>query len=107
MVVKKSTNGPVFHQQKLYNYYKNPVVLEKDDRVSGAYAWILLFAAIVAYDTFAIKTKKVETLTRAFWRSTEQPVKNIIPIGLWLTLSFHLLGEKTIRKKLFGGKSNE
>jgi hypothetical protein len=102
--VKKLTNGTVFHQQKLYNYYKNPVELNKDERISGAYAWLALFAGVVAYDIFAIKTKKAETLTRAFWRSTERPVKNIIPIGLWLTLSFHLLAEKTVRKKIFGGK---
>lgn len=100
--MKKLTNGLASHQQKLYNYYTQPIELEKDNRISGSYGWIALFLGVVAYDIYAIKTKKIETLTRAFWRSTESPIKSILPVSAWIILTFHLLGEKKIRKK-YGG----
>jgi hypothetical protein len=103
MVVKKSMSGTVFHPQKLFNYYSNPIELKKDERISGSYAWLAIIASVLAYDIYAVKTKKAETLTRAFWRSTEQPVKNLIPVTAWVVLSFHLLAEKKIRKTIFGG----
>jgi hypothetical protein len=100
MVVKKLTNGLASHQQKLYKYYTQPIKLEKDERISGSYGWLVLFLGVLAYDTYAIKTKKIETLTRAFWRSTENPTKSIVPVGVWLLLTFHLLGEKKLRRKI-------
>jgi len=98
----KSKNGKALPLQKLSNYYSSPISLEKDDRISGAYAWLALAAAVVAYDTFAISTKKAETLTRYFWRSTEEPKKSIVPLTCWAILTTHLLVEKNIRRKKFG-----
>lgn len=98
----KSKNGKALPLQKLSNYYSSPISLEKDDRISGAYAWLALAAAVVAYDTFAISTKKTETLTRYFWRSTEEPKKSIVPLTCWAILTAHLLVEKNIRRKKFG-----
>ena len=94
-------SGEALPLQKLYNYYSSPVILEKDERISGAYGWIGIIAAIVAFDAFAIKTKKIETLTRFFWRSTESPIKSLIPISAWLVLTAHLLLEKDIRRNRF------
>lgn len=86
--------------QKLSDYYRSPVVLEKDDRTSGAYAWLALVAIIAAYDYYAIKSKRIETLTRSFWRSTERPLKSIIPIASWTVLTAHLLLEKRVRRSI-------
>jgi ABC-type transport system involved in cytochrome c biogenesis permease subunit len=58
---------------------------------------------VVAYDTYAIKSRKIETLTRSFWRSTEKTIPGAIFIGVWITLSFHLLIEKPVRKRFFRG----
>lgn len=88
--------------QKLSNYYTSPLYLEKDERTSGTYAWGLLFGLVLAYDVYAIKTKKVETLTRAFWRHTDKPLRKVIPIAAWTGLTAHLLLEKNIRRKKFG-----
>lgn len=98
----KSKSGKAFPLQKLSSYYSTPIHLEKDDRISGAYAWLALATAVIAYDTYAITSKKAETLTRYFWRSTEEPKKSIIPLTCWAILTAHLLVEKNIRRKKFG-----
>jgi hypothetical protein len=87
---------------KLSDYYSVPIDLEKDERISGVYAWMALIGAVIAYDAIAIKTKKVETLTRYFWRSTEMPTKGVLPIACWSIVTAHLLAEKNIRRKKFG-----
>lgn len=97
----KFKNGEALPLQKLSNYYSSPIILDKDERVSGLYAWLALLAAVAAYDAYAIKTKKVETLTRFFWRSTEHPTKSLVPISIWLLVTGHLLLEKNIRKNKF------
>lgn len=99
MAEKKSKNGMVFRQQKLSDILFNPISLEKDSRKSGLIGWVGLIAIIVLYDVYAIKTKRIETLTRSFWRHTEQTIGKSIFIGAWLGLTFHLLLEKMIRKK--------
>ena len=99
MAEKKLKNGTVFRQQKLSNILSNPISLEKDSRKSGLIGWTGLIAIIVLYDVYAIRTKKIETLTRSFWRHTEQAIGKSIFIGAWLGLTFHLLLEKMIRKK--------
>lgn len=100
MAEKKSKNGTEFHQRKPSKLFSNPVNLEKDDRVSGLIGWAGLVGIIVLYDAYAIKTKKIETLTRSFWRHTEQTIGKSIFTGVWLGLTFHLLLEKMIRKKI-------
>ena len=64
-------------------------------------AWGVLLSSIIAYDIYAVRSQKIETLTRAFWRLTEEPIKKIIPITVWIGLTAHLLLEKDIRKKKF------
>jgi len=101
MVRTKFKSGEALPLQKLSNYYSSPITLDKDERVSGLYAWLALLAAVTAYDAYAIKTKKVETLTRFFWRSTEHPTKSLVPTSIWLLITAHLLIEKNIRKNKF------
>lgn len=99
MAEKKSKSGTGFRQPKLSNFLSNPVNLEKDDRISGLIGWLGLVGIIIIYDIYAIRTKKIETLTRSFWRHTEKVIGKSIFIGVWLGLTFHLLLEKMIRKK--------
>lgn len=98
MVAKKYKNGMEFLQQKLSNAFSTPLILDKQDRKSGSIAWSGLALGIIVYDIYAIKSKKIETLTRSFWRLTEKPLTGSIFTGVWLGLTFHLLIEKLIRK---------
>lgn len=97
-------SGEASPLQKLYNYFSAPINLDEDHRASGVYAWAFIIGSIIAYDYYAIKTKKAETLTRFFWRQTESPIKAVIPISIWTTLTVHLILEKTIRRKAFSSK---
>ena len=54
----KYKNGEDSPLHKLYRYYSSPISLEKDERKSGAYAWAFIFGLVVAYDVYAIKSKK-------------------------------------------------
>jgi hypothetical protein len=101
----KSKSGEASPLQKLSDYYSSPIVLEKGDELSGNLAWAFLLASVIAYDAYAIKTQKAETLTRAFWRNTEKPLKSLVPIIIWTGLTVHLLLEKDIRKKKFNKTS--
>lgn len=93
----------MFLQQKLYDIKSKPLSLEKD-RTSGLFAWSLLAAGILAYEIYAIKTKRIETLTRAFWRLSEKQLHGSILNGVWLGLTFHLLIEKSLRKLILDKK---
>lgn len=101
MADRECKNGMDFHQLKHSKVFNSPIILEKDDRTTGVIGWIGLVAIIVLYDYYAIKTKKVETLTRSFWRHTENKIGQSIFIGAWLGLTFHLLFEKIIRLKVY------
>ena len=87
-----------FLQHKLSNVFSTPLVLERENKKSGTVAWGGLALGIIAYDIYAIKSKKIETLTRSFWRLTEKPISGSIFTGVWLGLTFHLLIEKLVRK---------
>lgn len=100
MVVKKFKSGTESLRLKLSDAITAPLVLEKQERKSGLTAWGTLALGIIAYDVYAIKSKKIETLTRSFWRLTEKPLIGIIPVGVWLGLTFHLLIEKLVRKSI-------
>ena len=89
-----------FLQQKLSNVFSTPLVLERENKKSGTVAWGGLALGIIAYDIYAIKSKKIETLTRSFWRLTEKPISGSIFTGVWLGLTFHLLIEKPLRKTI-------
>lgn len=98
MVEKKFKSGMEFLQQKLSNAFRTPLILDKQEKKSGTPAWGGLALGIIAYDIYAIKSKKIETLTRSFWRLTEKPLTGSLFTGVWLALTFHLLIEKLIRK---------
>ena len=100
MVVKKLKNGTVSHRLKLSDVIGPPLDLSKSEKKSGLPAWGVLALGIIVYDVYAIKSSKIETFTRAFWRVTEKPKIGNIFIGVWLGLTFHLLIEKLIRKNL-------
>jgi len=100
--VKKLKNTKGCHRQKLSDTLSAPLVLEKNEAISGIIGWCGILSAIIVYDAYAIKSKKIETLTRFFWRMTEQPITGSIITGAWIGLSFHLLIEKLIRKALSG-----
>jgi hypothetical protein len=102
MEEKKYKSGTGFLPPKLYNYYKQPIHLTKDERSSGVYAWAVMLLFVIAYDAYAIKTKRAETLTRAFWRLTEKGILRHVPLLIWSAISLHLVLEKDVRKKKFG-----
>ena len=98
MEEKKYKSGMEFLRHKLSDAFSTPLILDKQDRKSGTIAWGGLALGIIVYDIYAIKSKKIETLTRSFWRLTEKPLSGSIFTGVWLGLTFHLLIEKLIRK---------
>lgn len=100
MAEKKFKSGLEYRLQEFYNYFLNPIDLEKNDRISGAVGWAALVALIVAYDLYAIKSKKIETLTRSFWRLSESKATKLPVFLAWSTLTLHLMAEKNIRRKL-------
>lgn len=64
---------------------------------SGAFGWLAIFVIATAYDAYALKTKKIETLSRAFWRWNKHPLGAIVTSGLWAAISFHILIDNPIR----------
>ena len=98
--MKKLKNIKGFHPQKFSDAIAGPLILDRELKRSGASAWACLALAIIVYDLYAIKSKKIETLTRSFWRMTENKISGSIFTGAWLGLTFHLLIEKLIRKNL-------
>lgn len=100
MVVKKYKSGTEYLRLKLSDAISAPLILDRQGKKSGTTAWGGLALAIIAYDIYAIKSKKIETLTRSFWRLTETKITGSIFTGVWLGLTFHLLIEKLIRKNL-------
>lgn len=107
MAVKRSENLMGFLLLKLSKVFGAPLILQKDDKKSGTIAWGGLALGIIVYDIYAIKSKKIETLTRAFWRHTENKITGSIFTGVWLGLTFHLLIEKLIRKNFSEGRYYE
>jgi len=97
-VEKRFKSGMEFLRQKLSRVLGSPLVLDRESKKSGSIAWGGLALGIIAYDIYAIKSKKIETLTRSFWRLTEKPFTGAILTGAWLGLTFHLLIEKLVRK---------
>lgn len=97
----KSLSTKASLQQKLSDYYKSPISFERSDGVfRGEFAWLLLVFGIIVYEVFAIKTKKAETLTKGFWRSTNNKVTGFVPVTAWMILTLHLILEKRIRQKI-------
>ena len=101
MVERKSKSGTAYPLQKLSSYYSSPISLEKDNRHSGLFAWLILLAYVISYDTYAVKTKKSETLTRSFWRLSEGKISKGPVLGAWLVVTFHLMFEKKFRRRIY------
>ena len=97
----KSKNGEAPPLQRLYNYYSSPIDLQKDERVSGLIGWLLVAGLVIAYDVYAMKTKKAETLTRYFWRISEGKISKAPVFAAWTILTAHLVLEKKVRRKIF------
>lgn len=101
MAERKFRSGTAYHLQKLSNYYSSPIDLRKDERFSGLIGWLILMGYVVAYDIYAMKTKKAETLTRSFWRLSEGKLSKGPVLGAWLAITFHLMLEKEVRRKVY------
>lgn len=86
--------------KRFVGWYLGPIDLTRDSRASGAYGWVGLVLVIVAYDVFAIRTRRIETLSRYFWRSAEQSIAGPALRIVWVWLTFHLLFEAKVRKIL-------
>lgn len=84
----------------LFRRFWGPVSLEREGRKSGALGWAALAFYIFAFDLYAIRTKKIETLTRSFWRGAASPSRTFFVHFAWLLATFHLLGEYRVRKMI-------
>lgn len=56
---------------------------------SGTKAWAGLAAYVIAWDTYAVVAKK-ETLSTAFYKGLEHPVKRWQVVALWGYITAHL-----------------
>jgi len=99
MEERKYKSGSAYPLQKLFNYYSSPIDLKKTNAKSGLLGWALLASTVIAYDIYAIKSQKVETLTKSFWRLSEGKGSKAPVLGAWLIISFHLMFEKHVRKR--------
>ena len=86
MVAIRLKNTKVFLPQRLSNHLSEPLVLEKE-ATSGLLAWLSLTLGIVAYDIVAMKSGRIETLTKTFWRFTENKLAASIITGVWLGIT--------------------
>lgn len=66
-------------------------------KITGFYAWILMALGICAYDMYAIKSNKYETMSTALWNSLAHPFKSAPLILVWLGITHHLFGNTRAR----------
>lgn len=52
--------------------------------------WVAVMAVVVGYDAWALATGN-QTLSRAFWRTSEHPVGRLVLMGTWGSLTWHLM----------------
>ena len=69
-------------------------------KIKGDYAWGVMALMILTYDLVAIRTKRIETMSAAMWRSLEHPIKSPLVLLIWLKLTHHLFGNKTARRAI-------
>lgn len=60
-------------------------------RVSGAWGWLGLAGFVFAYDTIVLAHGQ-ETLTSAFGRAMQHPVRRWPVVALWGVTTLHLFG---------------
>lgn len=68
------------------------------DVPSGTLGWVATFGIVIAYDLYAIKTKKRETMSTTFWKWSLHPIGKFPTFILWTGLTYHLLVDNPIRK---------
>lgn len=86
-------NGKALRRLKLSKFGTQ----ESDRKPSGLYGWALIFLFATAYDVYAIKTDKIETLSRAFWKCSKHPVGGLVTSAIWSAISYHLVIDNQIR----------
>lgn len=64
---------------------------KEEGKPSGAFGWLLIFAVATTYDIYALKTRKVETLSNAYWRWSRHPVGGLVTAGAFAAIAFHLI----------------
>lgn len=82
-------------------------------KLNGFWAWLIMALSILAYDIFAIKTKKAETMSTALWRMLQNPTHSPALMMVWLSITYHLFINKQARSsykmayvKITGAKHN-
>lgn len=71
-----------------------------DDKISGEYAWVAMALSITLYDLVAIKTKKMETMSTALWKSLNHPMKFPVAPIAWAILTYHLFASSNARSSM-------
>jgi hypothetical protein len=74
--------------------------MKKNEKISGEYAWLTMALGILTYDLVAIKTKKIETMSGALWRSLQHPVKSPFALLTWGIVTHHLFASTSARKSM-------
>jgi hypothetical protein len=78
--------------------YFGPIELSREGRKTGLIGWAGLVAFVVLYDLFAIRSRKIETLTRSFWRLSSRRSGLIFTHIAWLLTTLHLVVEFRARR---------
>ena len=82
----------------LVKRFWGPISLERNGRKSGALGWAFLALYICLFDLYAIRTQKIETLTRSYWRNAVHPTRSVFVHIAWMIATFHLIGEHRVRR---------
>lgn len=95
------------NRQEFIRGYLGPIDLEKGERKTGVVAWLFLGLFVLIWDIWAIRTQKVETLTRTFWRLSKTSYGGFVLQSIWGILTVHLLIEARLRQALEGRRNNK
>ena len=68
-----------------------------EEQLSGVFGWLFVIGVIVSYDAYAMKTKKAETLSSAFWRWSSHPIGAFVTTATWAALTHHLLIDNRLK----------
>jgi len=69
-------------------------------QASGVWGWLLLLAVVVAWDVVALRTEKVDTLSGAFYKALQSPVRRWPTVLVWAVLTMHLFQWPKFLKRL-------
>lgn len=79
-------------EEKIYTVEEIP-----SGPLPGSYAWYTMSIGILAYDLYAMKYKKAETMSSAIWRSLSDAKKASALVAGWMVLTHHLFANKRAR----------